>query len=428
MKNKAIYLILFSLIISVLSCEKVEERVYLAENIAPSVILSAPELDLKRANADDSLTLIVSSLDAGFQSSVDYTLMIKKAGVETDKESSITGFQDTILRLSVEQWNTKLKSKAPEFETAGVDFRIRATLDQDAGEGADVYVYYSDPVTIQVTRYGDPRLDLIDSGSEQSIESADEGGYKGLVNLLVSNPFTLYNPETGITYGGSNGTLSVDGAAIVPPFDSEYELTVDLDAMTYGLVRVSAAVMTVQGGESDQVINSPLGDGVYTGMVYMDPAMPVTFLEDDTDNTYGGSDGTLILDGAGIDLPDAGWYELTVDVTAMTYTFDPYQIGVVGAFTNWGTDPDIPMDYDPAEGVWTVTVDLPLGPMKFRLNSDWALNWGPGVAPDTDVDLPANGKMELLNEWGNINIVTAGTYYIELTVDGTAGSVEFTLQ
>jgi hypothetical protein len=52
-------------------------------------------------------------------------------------------------------------------------------------------------------------------------------------------------------------------------------------------------------------------------------------------------------------------------------------MGIVGQFTNWGTDPDIPMTssdgivYE-ATGV-VIGVD---GGIKFRLDSDWANNWG----------------------------------------------------
>jgi hypothetical protein len=62
--------------------------------------------------------------------------------------------------------------------------------------------------------------------------------------------------------------------------------------------------------------------------------------------------------------------------------------------------------------------------MKFRLNSDWAVNWGPG----TTTDLPADGgEIELPNAGGDIVITTAGNYTIELTIDGSAATADFDL-
>lgn len=53
------------------------------------------------------------------------------------------------------------------------------------------------------------------------------------------------------------------------------------------------------------------------------------------------------------------------------------QIGIVGEFTGWGSEPDIPMTHL-GGGIWSasnVAVDIP-GGIKFRINNDWATNWG----------------------------------------------------
>jgi hypothetical protein len=97
-------------------------------------------------------------------------------------------------------------------------------------------------------------------------------------------------------------------------------------------------------------------------------------------------------------------------------------VAAVGEFTDWGNQPDKFMDYDSQNGYWYTTIDLPIGPMKFRLNSAWTSNWGPG----SDMSLPADGKINLPNSNGNILITSAGNYTISFTVNGTAGSATFT--
>ena len=57
-------------------------------------------------------------------------------------------------------------------------------------------------------------------------------------------------------------------------------------------------------------------------------------------------------------------------------------VGLVGEFNGWGTDPDIMLTQDAQNpDVWTVTTTLPDGPLKFRANSDWAINWGTDAFP-----------------------------------------------
>ena len=65
----------------------------------------------------------------------------------------------------------------------------------------------------------------------------------------------------------------------------------------------------------------------------------------------------------------------------MTYTWDKYTgpvvhtYGVVGSFTNWGTDPDIAMNVD--EGVATVELDLTAGDsFKIRKDGSWGFAYG----------------------------------------------------
>lgn len=424
MKNKIIFPVFFALISILSSCDKVEDKVYM-DQVSPPELISTPDLILNRENADDTLVFVGTPVDPGFKASIKYSLQVRKAGDESAKASSIiSAFQDSLLKASVADLNGYLTSRAKPWIPTTLDFIIKAEFISSAGRGATEYIFYSTPVPILVTTYGDPRLDLIDSGEDQVLDFEDDV-YTGTVDLLNGSPFTLLDPETGTAYGGSDGVLTVNGAAIVPPVDGEYMVTVNIAAMTYELKRVSAAIMDVIDSGTDQSLTSPLGDGIYAGMIFLNPDMPFTLLELDTETTYGGSDGILIADGAAISPPASGWHADTVNVNDMTYKLSPYQVGVVGAFNEWAA-PDTLMDYDPAKGFWFVTMDLPVGPMKFRLNENWdEVDWGPGE--DADVDLPENGNMQLPNRTGNINITTAGNYDIELTIAGTAATVKFKL-
>ncbi len=428
MKNKIIFPVLLILISLLMGCEKVEERVYISDQIAPPELVSVPDLELKRDNANDSLAFIGTLIDPGFKASIKYSLQVRPAGDLKAKPSSIfsSNVQDTLMKLSVADLNKALLAKSPAFIPTALDFLIRAELISSAdARGVDPIFFLSSPRALTVTTYGPPRLDLIDSGKKQSLDTYADGEYSGEIDLLQNSPFTLFNPETQVEYGGSDGTLVVNGPAIVPPADGEFQLIVNIDDMTYEFIRISAAVMNVLDSGTDQDLTSATGNGIYSGLILMDVSMPFTLLEVDNGNNYGGSEGTLILDGIAIVPGSNGWHMATVNVNDMTYVLDPYSVAVVGAFTEWGTLPDIPMDYNPEEGFWFVTVDLPAGPMKFRLNSAWDIRWGPGV----NTDLPAEGgTMVLPNSDADINITAAGNYTIELTItSNTTGSAKFIL-
>jgi hypothetical protein len=68
-------------------------------------------------------------------------------------------------------------------------------------------------------------------------------------------------------------------------------------------------------------------------------------------------------------------------------------MGIVGQFTNWGTDPDIPMTS--SDGVqWDATgvVITTNGGIKFRLDSGWATNWGGAGFPSGTAELGGFGN------------------------------------
>lgn len=104
---------------------------------------------------------------------------------------------------------------------------------------------------------------------------------------------------------------------------------------------------------------------------------------------YGAGSSAGVLDTSGgsgnISVPAAGYYKLTVNISALTYTFVPVtapgttytMISMIGpAAGGWSTDLDLQKStFDPH--VWTKkNVMLNSGEFKFRANNDWAVSWG----------------------------------------------------
>lgn len=180
----------------------------------------------------------------------------------------------------------------------------------------------------------------------------------------------------------------------------------------YGLPRLNLV-----GSGMDQKIESALGDGKYTGLIKLNTANSFTFTDPDAGTAYGGAGGVLTVNGAAIVPAANGWHRLNVDVNAGTYEISAYMIGLVGSATPNGWDsPDQKMDYNPATGIWSITLNLVDGEFKFRLNDGWAWNIG--------YNKSNTGNLNDLFHDGNNIPATAGNYTITLTITQPNGPTE----
>jgi hypothetical protein len=156
-------------------------------------------------------------------------------------------------------------------------------------------------------------------------------------------------------------------------------------------------------------IYSTKSDNNYEGYVYFaDPNTEFKYTEGPNwDVNWGdtGADGTLDSNGDNLLSPDAGVHKLNVNLTNMTHTFVKTDWGLIGDATPGGWDNDTNMTYDPATGVWSITLDLNDGFIKFRANDLWDINFG-------------DNEGDFIPEYGGENIpVTAGNYTIELMLE-----------
>ncbi|MEP6583097.1 MAG: SusE domain-containing protein [Ginsengibacter sp.] len=126
-------------------------------------------------------------------------------------------------------------------------------------------------------------------------------------------------------------------------------------------------------------------------------------------STVTGSDvaGTINTSGGNLFVPGPGYYVLKANTNTNIWSGKKTTWGIIGdgptLSNNWSND--VPMTYDPATQVWTVTTTFVAGNFKFRANGDWSD--GTNNFGDTGADLSL--------EYGGDNIaVTAGTYTVTL--------------
>lgn len=127
---------------------------------------------------------------------------------------------------------------------------------------------------------------------------------------------------------------------------------------------------------------------------------------------YGGAGGSLVKDGANIAVT-AGTYKITINVSALTYKLEKYSWGLVGSATpnGWDAPDTYVMKYDPFSDQWRAIVTLGDGEMKFRLNSDWTVNYG---------DTGADGTLE---DGGDNIKVKAGKYLVTMNLNDKSYSL-----
>lgn len=214
--------------------------------------------------------------------------------------------------------------------------------------------------------------------------------------------------------------------------DFRIKATNELNVVNFSTV-VTVAVTPYVATNSVGIIGAatPGGWGADTDMYRPDASKPsewqvivkltggqnLLFIEDDKFDTKWGVGGK---GGADIPIANSGYYLAKLNVATGVYSFTPVSVPSIpnglsltgDGIGGWGVDTNLTQSGTDAN-VYTGTVNLTVGSVKFRHTGDWGINWG-GSAGDND---PANypsawGK----NNGGNIRINTAGTYFVWINI------------
>ncbi len=219
---------------------------------------------------------------------------------------------------------------------------------------------------------------------------------------------------------------NLSGGAVQSVYSNSVEMTVQpyRDIITYTYPHALNVAGNYQGWDpaTAKQLVSPNNTGVYEGFINFNNASPeFKFVKG---NNWGAGDygsaggGNLGNGGANLTLSGgAGIYYVRADVNTMTWS--NYKVntwGLIGSATpgGWGSDQD--MTYNATDRIWTITLNLVAGEIKFRANDDWALNLG---------DNNNDGKPEI--NGSNIAIASAGNYTINLDLE-TGGNWFYTVK
>ena len=344
------------------SCEKDEVRTVLTVGTAPTLTATPTTLVLLQANANnDAVKFTYTGASFGFDAAVTYVLQISKGGTSFASASTTeVGLNSTApleKSFKVVEFNRELLKIINYGTATAVEVRVKASVAAAAPPS------YSNVVTMTCTAY----RDLITYTYPNAMNVA--GNFQGWSPATA--PQIVKQNNGG--YNGYEGYIIFNAA--IPEFK---------------IVRGNDWVGD-HGDAGSNITNPSTGGGALTA--------------------NGGSNIKLPSGGAGL----AGYYRLRANTTNLTWTYDKITTwGIIGAFNGWGSS--VPLTFNAATGVWSVTRDMPTGEFKFRANDGWGINLG---------DNNADFKPEY--DGSNLNISAAGNYTISLDLS-VGGNYAYTLK
>ena len=251
-------------------------------------------------------------------------------------------------------------------------------------------------------------------GDEEAIDAVGDNvwnklfGTKGDSKDLSGSFDRRYNLD-------GDHSFCVDGSA------KFYRFQVNMMTMTYEITPLNFAEYFYEiGNESGWSTSHPLfganSDGKYQGYYWLNGEFKfkpnADNWDDDLEYVDGTTTGGTLTDAGGPNCPDpgAGFYQIDLDVAAMSYSLTKVEtISIIGTVNgSWDTDTDL--TYNAETGAWEATTALKAGAMKFRMNHDWTISWGGANGDPKAYDnlTQNNGK--------DLDLAEDGTYKIELYI------------
>jgi len=354
--NKIFFLFLV-LIIGISSCKKSGTLITATNGTQPGLTASAATLSYTEADsANTAITFTYTPSDFGYSAAVNYDIQFSYNDSNFSKitDQSLTG---NSVSYTVKDFNTILLGSK---YSAGVQDTVYVRVKSQVA--TSTLIQYSDTLGIVVTPYMAKRVItypfLYVPGGYQGWDFAhDDGSQPAIIAKL-------YSPQSNSTYSGyvniTDTSTASQGAQfkLAPAYSWNY---------TFGEV---------------------------------------------TATTFSSSGGNFTLSKT----QGPGYYLLTADTTAKTWSISLRNWGIVGDAANgWTPSTDnINFDFDNTDQVLVKTLYLKAGGIKFLANADpnFTVQYGSdGSAINAitgDVGLSSNSSS------GNINITEAGTYKITL--------------
>ncbi len=458
-----IFIAIFLLLVVAMSCEKLIEPTPQFNPSNTTFTLTAPAATVSAPAADSLKPAITftwndANLPLGL-AKTKYTLLFDKAGNNflnpTRKE--FTGVLSGAL-LGKEVNGIALKYGGNFTAPANLDVRIIASLENN---NASVV---SNTIKVAFTPYSDLEIKSSVATLTATGATADNVGinltwttaFSGYVGVktyqlqyakketnfaspsvidvtTLSKSFTVLElNKIALGYGASGATPAMIDFRIKATNESGtvlYSNTTTVSVTTYVEFNSIGVVgdATAGGWDTDtdmyrpDAANKPAD---WTVKLYLTGGKSAKFRADDKWVSNWGAtafpSGTAVLgSSANVAIGTSGYYSVDFNVATGAYSFTPITVPAVkelsltgDAIGGWGVDTKLTQDLVNTK-VYTGTVTLTLGSLKFRETGNWGTNWG-GIGEN---NAPENFPTSFgRNGGGDIKILTAATYFVRIDI------------
>jgi starch-binding outer membrane protein SusE/F len=335
------------------SCKKDEVKTVLNVGATPTLQSNNTTLVLQQANANnDAVKFTYTPATFGFDAAVTYVLQIAKGGTSFASASTTEVGLSNVSPMEKSFKVVDFNRELLKIVNYGTATPVEVRVKATVAAAAPAS--YSNVVTITATAY----RDIIKYNYPAALNIA--GNYQG------------WDPGTApqIVKQNNGGYNGFEGYIVFNAASPEFKM---VKGDNWG------------AGDYGSAGGSALGNG--------------------------GPNLTLPSGGAGL----TGYYRVRASEATMSWSYSKINTwGIIGAFNGWGSS--VPLTFNAATGVWSITRDMPTGEFKFRANDDWGINFG---------DNNADFKPEY--DGSNLNISVAGNYTISLDLS-VGGNYAYTLK
>jgi len=269
---------------------------------------------------------------------------------------------------------------------------------------------------------------------DTNMYTAEDGTFFITLDLEAGEAKFRANDDWAQNWGSADfpaGTGTQDGPNIPIAAAGTYFITLDTasgaysfdDQVSYETVGIIGDA-TPGGWDSDTDMERSADDPNQWSLFVELTDGEVKFrAEDDWIINWGGSEfpmGVAVAGGDNIPVT-AGFYKVDFNSDSGEYDFAEVgnyaTVGIIGDATpgGWEMDTDLTQDADDPT-IWTTSLELTDGEVKFRADDDWAVNWG---GPDFPMGNATMGGANIPVEAGEYNITfnsLTGDYNFEVFV------------
>lgn len=357
-----ISIILLSLVFALSACTDDDKTTFILGQAAPGTLneLSSSSYVLDPLKAKDVFeTMVWGETTYNFDAAVTYTIQVDLEGKDFSDPEDIASSKDLTKNVFVEEINRAVNNLIKKYglgeETKQkVEFRVKASA------GNDKTAQYTNVVSAFITPY-----------------------------MKVEYPeIHVMGDYSGWNWTNAQKIFSFKG-------DNIYEGWIAFNGKAQNGFKLAIPKVTINDkGEEEYNWDNPANWGLEKEQSVQAEAASIPLWSD------GGSDNITAY--------SKNYYKFSFNTTTgeLTKLKSMNFFGIIGdAAKGWGDEDDIELEFDPKDHVFTATVTLGDGNIKFRADHKWDLNFG--LKDETE---PGS-----LSEGGKDIPVTAGTY--KITVD-----------